>query len=106
MLPSVLETFEDIAKKYKSLHKVQETRLNAERGGEEVERRQERRYEKLKRELIDLMEIVHLNNSRIELLVDQLYERNRKLMQLEGKLMRCATGAGVKREDFLKASMN
>ena len=103
LLPSVLETFEEIAKKYKSLHKVQETRLTAERSGEEVERRQERRYEKLKRELIDLMEIVHLNNSRIELLVDQLYERNRKLMQLEGKLMRCATGAGVKREDFLKA---
>ncbi|MFZ0692917.1 MAG: RNA polymerase sigma factor RpoD [Alphaproteobacteria bacterium] len=103
LLPSVLETFEEIAKKYKSLHKVQETRLTAERSGEEVERRQERRYEKLKRELIDLMEMVHLNNSRIELLVDQLYERNRKLMQLEGKLMRCATGAGVKREDFLKA---
>ena len=102
LLPSVLETFEGIAKKYKSLHKVQDTRLGAARAGEEIERRQERRYEKLKRELIDLMENVHLNNSRIEQLVDQLYDRNRKLMQLEGKLLRLAVGCGVKREDFLK----
>ena len=102
LLPSVLETFDGIAKKYKSLHKVQDTRLGAARAGEEIERRQERRYDKLKRELIDLMENVHLNNSRIEQLVDQLYDRNRKLMQLEGKLLRLAVGCGVKREDFLK----
>ena len=102
LLPSVLETFDGIAKKYKSLHKVQDTRLVAARAGEEIERRQERRYDKLKRELIDLMENVHLNNSRIEQLVEQLYERNRKLMQLEGKMLRLAVGCGVKREDFLK----
>jgi len=102
LLPSVLETFDAIAKKYKSLHKVQEQRLTAAREGGEVERRQERRYEKLKRELIDLMENVHLNNSRIEHLLERLYERNRKLMSLEGKLLRLATASGVKREDFLK----
>jgi RNA polymerase primary sigma factor len=102
LLPSVLENFDAIAKKYKSLHKVQESRLTAARAGEEMERRQERRYEKLKRELIDLMDQVHLNNPRIESLVEQLYERTRKLMALEGKLLRLATGAGVKREDFLK----
>ena len=102
LLPSVLETFEGIAKKYKSLHKVQDTRLVAARAGEEIERRQERRYEKLKHELIDLMENVHLNNSRIEQLVEQLYDRNRKLMQFEGKMLRLAVGCGVKREDFLK----
>jgi RNA polymerase primary sigma factor len=101
LLPTVLETFDGIAKKYKSLHKVQDQRLAAARAGEEVERRQERRYEKLKHELIDFMEQVHLNNSRIEQLVEQTYERNRKLMQLEGKLLRLAVGAGVKREDFL-----
>jgi RNA polymerase primary sigma factor len=103
LLPTVLETFEAIAKKYKSLHKVQDQRLTAARAGEEVERRQERRYEKLKHELIDFMENVHLNNSRIEQLVDQLYDLNRKLMTLEGKLLRLATGAGVKREDFIKS---
>jgi RNA polymerase primary sigma factor len=102
LLPSVLETFDDIAKKYKSLHKLQEQRLAAARAGEDLGRSRERRYEKLKHELVELMERVHLNNSRIEQLVEQLYERNRKLVGLEGRLLRLALAAGVKREDFLK----
>ena len=102
LLPSVLETFDDIAKTYKSLHKLQEQRLAAARAGEDLGRSRERRYEKLKHELVELMERVHLNNSRIEQLVEQLYERNRKLVGFEGRLLRLALAAGVKREDFLR----
>ena len=43
-----------------------------------------------------------MNNLRIALLVEQLYELNRVLMSLEGKLLRLATKSKVGREDFLK----
>ena len=70
--------------------------------GEELKPAQEKRCEKLRRELIVLMESVHLNNNRIEELVDHLYGLNRRLITLEGKLFRLATGCRVKREDFLE----
>src|SRR3546814_12029201 len=59
-------------------------------------------YEKYKRELIELMETVRLNNLRIEQLVHQLYELNRKLTRSEGRLLRCALSAGVERGYFLE----
>ena len=47
------------------------------------------------------MENVHLNANRIEQLVDQLYALNRKLVGLEGQLMRLAIDRKVSREAFL-----
>jgi RNA polymerase primary sigma factor len=48
------------------------------------------------------MDDVHLNNARIEQLVEQLYDFNRKLIGYEGKLLRMATNSKIKREDFLE----
>jgi RNA polymerase primary sigma factor len=48
------------------------------------------------------MKDVRLNNARIEQLVEQLYEKNKRLLGMEGKLMRMATEAGVPRAEFLK----
>ncbi len=101
LMPGVLETFDTIAKKYKSLHRLQEQRHAAALAGTELGRAQERRYERLKHELVELMENVHLNNYCIEQLVDQLYGLYRRLVRLEGKLLRMATSCGVAREDFL-----
>jgi RNA polymerase primary sigma factor len=100
--PQVLETFDAIAKTYKKLHKVQETRLEAALKHEEIEPREEKKHEKLKLELVELMEDVHLNNARIESLVEQLYDISRRLMQLEGKLLRLAERFRIPREEFLK----
>jgi len=100
--PEVVETFEQINKTYKKLHKLQLTRLEAMQAGEEIKPAQEKRYNKLRQELIELMDKVHLNNLRIEQLVEQLYNLNRHLLGLEGKLLRLATGSRVKREDFLE----
>lgn len=98
----MIETFEEIAKTYKKLHRLQVKRLDAMQGGAEFKASQEKRYEKLRKELIELMENVHLNNARIEQLVDQLYGLNRAMMSLEGKLLRIATRCRVKREDFIE----
>ena len=100
--PAVLETFDKIAATYKKLHRLQELRVAAALKNDAITRPQERRYEKLKHELIDLMEGVHLNNNCIESLVDQLYGMNRRLIGLEGRLLRLAESYGVKRESFLK----
>ncbi|MBT5374707.1 MAG: RNA polymerase sigma factor RpoD [Rhodospirillaceae bacterium] len=102
LMPDVIETFEKIAAEYKKLHKLQDQRIAAHKDGTPLPPATEKRYEKLKHGLIDLMENVHLNNPRIEQLVDQLYGLNRRLVGLEGKLMRLATDSGVKRPDFLE----
>ncbi len=102
LMPEVLETFEKIAATYRKLHRLQLKRLEFLKKGEKVKPAQEKRYGKLRRELVELMENVHLNNLRIALLVEQLYDLNRVLMSLEGKLLRLATKSKVSREDFLK----
>jgi RNA polymerase primary sigma factor len=99
--PSVVATFDKIADIYKKLHRLQEQRLSALAKGEEVSRIVERRYEKLKTEIVELVKRIRLNNTRIEHLVEQLYEVNRRLVGDEGRLLRMAESAGVKRQEFL-----
>ena len=100
--PEVFERFDEIAKTYKKLHKLQEARLTAALENESVSSSQEKKYEKLKLELVKLMDDVHLTNNRIEALVDQLYGINRRLMSLEGKLLRLAERHKVSRASFLE----
>jgi len=106
LTPEVVENFGKINKVYKRLHKLQLSRLEAIHAGDEIKPSQEKRYNKLRQELIDLMDKVHLNNLRIEQLVNQLYDMNRLLLGMEGKLLRMATGSRVKREDFLEEYRN
>jgi RNA polymerase primary sigma factor len=100
--PSALATFDTIAETYKRLHRLQDQRINALQKGEPLPRVTERRYEKLKAEIIDNVKRVRLNNTRIEHLVEQLYEVNRRLVGDEGRLLRLAENAGVRRSDFLQ----
>ena len=102
LTPQVVATFEQINKTYKKLHKLQLIRLDSMQGTLEIKPSQEKRYGKLRQELVDLMENVHLNNNRIEQLVEQMYELNRLLIGLEGKLLRIATKCRIKREEFLE----
>jgi len=100
--PQVLETFEAIAIAFKKLEKLHEQRLAAILQGEALPKPAEKRLEKLKAEMVELMQGVRLNNARIETLVQQLYELNRRLISVEGKLLRLAESSGIKRADFLK----
>ena len=100
--PVVIETFEKIAKVYKRFKKVQDLRVDAALKHQELTAQQEKRYLKLHEELIHLVTGVHLNNNRIEALVDQLYGINRRLIGLEGRLLRLAESRRVSRLEFLK----
>jgi RNA polymerase primary sigma factor len=100
--PSALATFDAIADFHKKLRRLQDQRINALQKGETLPRATERRYEKLKAAIIEDVKRVRLNNTRIEDLVEQLYEVNRRLVADEGRLLRLAESAGIKRAEFLQ----
>ena len=97
--PKVLEIFDSIAKQYKSLRKLQDQEV-AE--STELSPSQERRYRKLRDDIIAEVKSLSLNNARIEALVEQLYDINKRLNSLEGRLMRLAETYKVPRTEFLK----
>jgi RNA polymerase primary sigma factor len=99
--PEVLATFEEIEAQYKKLHKMQQKRLESITGGEDVNLRSEKVYEKQREELVARVEQVRLHNNRIEELVTQLKQLNHRLTALEGGLLRMAEGCKVPRDDFL-----
>ena len=100
--PQVLATLDQIAALYKRLGKLQDAQVEAALGAEELSTSQERRFQKLRNETVDLVKSLRLNNNRIEALVDQMYGINRRLISLEGRLIRLADARGVERADFLK----
>ncbi|WP_416899647.1 MAG: RNA polymerase sigma factor RpoD [Minwuia sp.] len=99
--PRMLEEFDEIAKLFKRVDRAQEKRITASLEGEELSTSSDRRYHKLKDEIVDRMKAVRFNNPRIELLVEEHYILNKKLMAADGKLLRLAEKHGVDRQDFL-----
>jgi RNA polymerase primary sigma factor len=99
--PAVIAAFDRIADIYAKLAKLHEERVETIQRGEELPKLSEKRYAKLKEEMVEAMQAIRLNNARIEALVQQLYDINRQLMAHEGKLLRLAESAGIKRPDFL-----
>ena len=102
LLPQVLETFDQIAGIYKKFYKAMNERLALLQQGEDVPAAMEKRYQRSRDQLVELMTLVHLNNARIEQLVDQLYGHNKRLMNLEGRLLRLVESVGVSRTAFLQ----
>jgi len=101
--PQVLETLDNIANLYKKLGKLQDASVEAALGSaEDLSTSQERRFKKLRNDTVDLVKGLKLNNNRIEALVDQMYGINKRLVSLEGRLLRLAEAHGVDRSDFLK----
>lgn len=99
----VLEILNKIAGYYDDLKKVQSQRMAAILAGRKIIPSTEKKYLKLKKELVELMSSIHLNSAKVEQLVEQLNEMNKRLMGQEGKLLRYALSCKIKREDFLEA---
>ena len=99
--PEVLANFEQIEAIYAKLSKLSSKRMEAFTSGEELATRGEKNYEKLRSELITLVEKVQLHNNRIEELVDQLKTLNRRMTMMEGQVLRLADSQKVKRDEFL-----
>ncbi|MEQ1944038.1 RNA polymerase sigma factor RpoD [Mesorhizobium sp. VNQ89] len=101
--PQVMETLDVIADTYKKLRKLQDQQVeNRLAASGTLSPSQERRYKELKDNLIKAVKSLSLNQARIEALVEQLYDINKRLVQNEGKLLRLAESYGVKRDAFLE----
>ncbi|MFA5901387.1 MAG: RNA polymerase sigma factor RpoD [Hyphomicrobium sp.] len=99
--PKVLETFDRIAATYKKLRKQQDKKLEQQVAGEQGSKKEQKAYDKHREEIIVDVKSLSLNNNRIESLVEQLYGINKKLVGLEGQLMRLAESCGVPRQAFI-----
>ena len=97
----VLETFDGIAEAYRGLRELQEERLALIQARREVPVELNREYQAARSGMVELMQQISLNQSRVEALVQQLFDVNKHLQSLEGKLLRLATSARVTRESFL-----
>ena len=99
--PQVLETFDLIAGDYRKLRKLQDQLVEKKLRASSLSSGQEKRYQKFKEDIIVAVKSLSLNNNRIEALVEQLYNINRRLIGFEGRVMRLADSYGVARTDFL-----
>ncbi|MBV8765156.1 MAG: RNA polymerase sigma factor RpoD [Hyphomicrobiales bacterium] len=100
--PRVLEIFDRIADDYKKLRRLQDQLVAGRLENTTLTPAQERKYKKLKQTVIADVKSLSLHNNRIEMLVEQLYDINKRLVGFEGRLMRLAESFGVQRTDFLK----
>src|SRR6267378_7474013 len=100
--PKVLETFDNVADSYKRLRRLQDQDIENKLRNQSLSPAQERKYKKLKDEIIAEVKSLRLNQARIDSLVEQLYDINKRLVGFEGRMMRLAESHGVAREDFLK----
>ena len=100
--PKVVETFDNVADTYKRLRRLQDQDIQFQLKSLSLSPAQERKYKKFKKEIIAEVKSLRLNQARIDSLVEQLYDINKKLVSNEGRLMRLAESHGVAREDFLK----
>src|SRR5437667_9914533 len=100
--PKVVETFDHSASAYKRLRRLQDQDIQNKLRNDSLSPAQERRYKKLKDEIINEVKSLRLNQARIDALLEQLYDINKRLVGYEGRLMRLAEGHGVAREDFLR----
>src|SRR6266478_106802 len=100
--PKVLETFDNVADSYKRLRRLQDQNIENKLKNQSLSPAQERKYKKLKDEIIAEVKSLRPNQARIDSLVEQLYDINKRLVGYEGRMMRLAESHGVVREDFLK----
>ncbi|HLY47064.1 MAG TPA: RNA polymerase sigma factor RpoD [Stellaceae bacterium] len=103
--PGMMAIFDAVAEAHRKVHKVRDQRITALVKRTELPRATQRRYDKLKDEIVELLKRVRFNNTRIEHLVEQLYDLNRRLVVEEGRMLRLAEANGIKRSEFVQCYM-
>lgn len=99
--PQVVETFDLIANTYAKLRKLHDEQVEQKLASSTLTDKQLKKLNTLKAEVIAEVKSLSLHNGRIEALVEQLYDINKGLVRIEGRLLRLAESYGIQREDFL-----
>ena len=101
--PQALETLDHIAGNYEHLSAMQDVRISATLNkSENFSHDEEETYQSLRAEIVQLVNELHLHNNRIEALIDQLYGINRRIMQIDGAMVKLADQARINRRDFIE----
>ncbi|MDF3350327.1 RNA polymerase sigma factor RpoD [Sulfitobacter sp. KE34] len=100
--PQVLEALDIIADDYEKLSAMQDSRISATLNEDgSFTKEQEETYQKLRSEIVLLVNDLHLHNNRIEALIDQLYGINRRIMQIDSAMVKLADQARINRKEFV-----
>jgi RNA polymerase primary sigma factor len=99
----VMATLDAIASEFEAFRALQERLVRHRLKGEDLAEADRKSYEAATTTIVQHLKTLKLNNNRIEALVDQLYAINRRLIGLEGRLLRLADSYGISRAEFLKA---
>ena len=102
--PQVLETLDLIARDFTKLSDMQDARMSATLNEDGTfTDKEEKKYQKLRSEIVELVNSLHLHNNRIEALIDQLYGINRRIMQIDSNMVKLADQARINRREFVDA---
>ncbi|GGL60214.1 RNA polymerase sigma factor RpoD [Wenxinia marina] len=100
--PRVLETLERIADEFSRLSDMQDARMSATLNEDSsFSEGDEASYQKLRGELVERVNSLHLHNNRIEALIDQLYGINRRIMSIDSSMVKLADQARINRREFI-----
>ena len=103
LTPLVLEILDRIAADYEMLAEMQDSRISATLNEDDsFSKKQEGTYQKLRSEIVELVNELHLHNNRIEALIDQLYGINRRIMQIDSAMVKLADQARINRREFVE----
>jgi RNA polymerase primary sigma factor len=102
--PQVLIALDIIADDYVKLSQMQDNRLSATLNEDgSFSAKNEKAYQKLRSEIVLLVNELHLHNNRIEALIDQLYGINRRIMQIDSAIVKLADQARINRKEFVES---
>ena len=100
--PKIISTINNLCKNYTKLIKLQRDKLNCALNAQEFSRAKEKNYNKIRDGIVEKIETLQLNSSVLEGLVQLHHEENKKIMSLEGILMRSALENKISRDEFLR----
>ena len=100
--PKVLKTVHNLTKDYNKLIKYQKEKLDCILNVKTFSPAKEKSYEKIVKEILEDIKSLQLSPSVLEGLVQKHYVENKKIISLEGNLLRLAMDNKIPRNEFLK----
>jgi RNA polymerase primary sigma factor len=100
--PTVLKTISNLKKKYNKLIKYQKEKLDSILNHKTFSTSKERNYKNIVNEIVKKINSLQLSSSELEKLVQSHYVENKKILSLEGVLLRLAQESNISREEFIK----
>ena len=100
--PKVLNTISNLKKYYNKLVKYQKEKLDSILNYKTFSTSKERNYKNIVNEIVKKINSLQLASSELEQLVQSHYVENKKILSLEGVLLRLAQESNISREEFVK----